>query len=160
MSEKMDGVRAYWNGNTLISRNAKDISCPKWFIEQLPKSIKLDGELWMGRGSFERCNATLNSSEDESSWKKMKYILFDAVIPNLLYEDRISLLRNIELPEHVSVVDTKRCISNEDLLKKLNQILLDGGEGIVVTKAGSMYVAERTRNRLKVKVNSFQISFF
>ena len=50
MSEKMDGVRAYWNGEKLISKQAKDISCPNWFIEGLPKEVKLDGELWMGRG--------------------------------------------------------------------------------------------------------------
>ncbi len=57
----MDGVRAYWNGEKLISRNSIDISCPSWFVKDLPKGIKLDGELWMGRENFERTIAILNS---------------------------------------------------------------------------------------------------
>ena len=48
----------------VISRQAKDIICPTWFCEGLPKGMKLDGELWMGRGQFERTLAILNSSLD------------------------------------------------------------------------------------------------
>jgi ATP-dependent DNA ligase len=44
MSEKLDGVRAYWNGQKLISRHSKEILCPNWFTQELNK-ISLDGEL-------------------------------------------------------------------------------------------------------------------
>ncbi len=64
----MDGIRAYWNGEKLISRHSKEISYPSWFIEGFPKEIKLDGELWMGRGKFEKIIAALHSHED-NSWK-------------------------------------------------------------------------------------------
>jgi DNA ligase 1 len=37
MSEKLDGVRGYWNGQSMISRYGKEIICPTWFIEQLPR---------------------------------------------------------------------------------------------------------------------------
>ena len=60
ISEKMDGIRAYWNGEKLISKHSKEISCPNWFIEELPKGMKLDGELWMGRGNLRILMAILN----------------------------------------------------------------------------------------------------
>lgn len=51
MSEKMDGVRCYWNGSTMYTRTGKLFFPPKSWKEQLP-SIALDGELWSGRDDF------------------------------------------------------------------------------------------------------------
>ena len=31
VSEKLDGVRGYWNGQQLISRKGNPFSAPKWF---------------------------------------------------------------------------------------------------------------------------------
>jgi len=52
MSEKLDGVRCYWNGKQLCSRNGKAFYPPKYFIEALPKDFELDGELWTTRDDF------------------------------------------------------------------------------------------------------------
>ena len=60
MSEKFDGIRAYWNCKILISRHGNKISNPSWFIEEFPKDITLDGELWMGRGTFELLRGIIN----------------------------------------------------------------------------------------------------
>jgi DNA ligase-1 len=49
MSEKLDGVRCYWNGETFLSRNGKRYDVPAFFVEGLPKTVSLDGELWVGR---------------------------------------------------------------------------------------------------------------
>jgi hypothetical protein len=46
MSEKLDGIRAYWDGKTFWSKNAKIINVPE-FLKKLP-SFPLDGELWAG----------------------------------------------------------------------------------------------------------------
>jgi DNA ligase-1 len=46
MSEKFDGIRCFWNGKMLFSRNGRVIKAPKWFLEGLPSDVKLDGELW------------------------------------------------------------------------------------------------------------------
>ena len=53
VSEKLDGVRAIWDGQTLRFRSGRQVSAPKWFLDGLPKA-PLDGELWIGRGTFER----------------------------------------------------------------------------------------------------------
>jgi DNA ligase-1 len=48
MSEKLDGVRAYWDGNALTSRLGNPFQVPEWFLAGLP-STPLDGELWADR---------------------------------------------------------------------------------------------------------------
>jgi len=50
MSEKLDGVRALWDGARLVSRNGNEFAAPAWFIAALPAGMALDGELYMGRG--------------------------------------------------------------------------------------------------------------
>ena len=51
MSEKLDGVRCYWNGKDMFTRNGNPFYAPTWWKEKLPK-IALDGELWSGRDDF------------------------------------------------------------------------------------------------------------
>ena len=52
MSEKLDGIRAYWNGKELLSKNGNKIYAPFWFIKDFPP-FELDGELWTKRDDFE-----------------------------------------------------------------------------------------------------------
>jgi len=56
----MDGIRAYWDGVRLLSRQGKQLFAPLAFTKELP-NISLDGELWMGRGSFERPVAAIKA---------------------------------------------------------------------------------------------------
>jgi DNA ligase-1 len=45
MSEKLDGIRAYWDGKRLFSRQGKQLPVPSTFALGMP-DIPLDGELW------------------------------------------------------------------------------------------------------------------
>ena len=56
VSEKPDGVRAVWNGQTLTTRGGQTIAAPAWFTAKFPK-VALDGELWMARGQFDAVSA-------------------------------------------------------------------------------------------------------
>ena len=51
MSEKLDGVRAYFDGQHFYSRQGNRFYAPDWFTQGLPP-IPLDGELWIGRKAF------------------------------------------------------------------------------------------------------------
>src|SRR5437868_6812014 len=53
LSEKLDGVRAYWTGTGFSSRLGNVFHAPAWFTEGLP-AVPLDGELWLGRKQFQR----------------------------------------------------------------------------------------------------------
>ena len=41
MSEKLDGIRAYWDGKQLLTRNGKKISCTKMVYKRLSPVLKL-----------------------------------------------------------------------------------------------------------------------
>ena len=45
MSEKYDGIRAYWNGYKMFTRQGKEIRIPEFFKMRMP-TFALDGELW------------------------------------------------------------------------------------------------------------------
>ena len=51
MSEKLDGVRAYWDGKQFLSRLGNIYHAPDWFVAGLP-NVPLDGELWIARRAF------------------------------------------------------------------------------------------------------------
>ena len=36
ISEKFDGVRAFWDGSKLTSRNGHEFNAPAWFTADLP----------------------------------------------------------------------------------------------------------------------------
>ena len=46
MSEKYDGMRLYWDGLKLITRNGKVVKAPEFITKTLPNTEHLDGELW------------------------------------------------------------------------------------------------------------------
>lgn len=74
MSEKLDGVRCYWNGRTMYTRNGNKFYPPESFLNQLPRDIALDGELWSKRGDFQKIISTVKkqdnrSEEQENKWK-------------------------------------------------------------------------------------------
>jgi DNA ligase-1 len=153
MSEKFDGVRAYWNGQSLNSRHSKEIFCPAWFTVDFPSNFGLDGELWLGRGSFELLNQLLNlKDEKHPSWKSISYMVFDLPNSKEPYETRIHDLANLTLPKHVQVAAIKKCKGGTHLQECLAEILEHGGEGLMMNKPHSLYVTQRTNSLLKVKV--------
>ncbi|MEC8848334.1 MAG: DNA ligase, partial [Pseudomonadota bacterium] len=53
VSEKLDGVRGRWDGAQLWTRGGHVITPPDWYTAGWPR-VPMDGELWTGRGDFER----------------------------------------------------------------------------------------------------------
>ena len=74
---KLDGVRALWDGQTLKFRSGRSIAAPGWFVAALPP-LALDGELWMGRRSFERLSAAVRRTERWTpEWRDVSYQVFE-----------------------------------------------------------------------------------
>jgi DNA ligase-1 len=72
VSEKLDGVRALWDGQVLRFRSGRRIAAPVWFLAGLPAS-PLDGELWLGRGSFDRLSAIVRRSTPvDADWQTLR----------------------------------------------------------------------------------------
>lgn len=85
MSEKLDGVRAIWDGINLKSRSGRIFSAPKCWLDKLPP-FGLDGELFIDRGRFEEVLSVVSRGENEceqckcEEWQKVGYFIFD--VPN------------------------------------------------------------------------------
>jgi DNA ligase-1 len=152
MSEKLDGVRAFWTHQKLISRSGRLIKCPPWFTEGLPRDILLDGELWLGRQGFEVLSRIVNSTDSNISWHKISYMIFDLPDSKQPYHVRMNELLNLSLPKHAHIVGLKECQGNDDLREYLIHILELGGEGLMVNKSDSFYIPQRVDTLLKVKV--------
>lgn len=77
MSEKLDGVRAFWDGKKLISRSGRVLNPPQEYIKEFP-SFALDGELWSSRGAFEHVVSIVNSKEAaQERWNQPSYYIFE-----------------------------------------------------------------------------------
>jgi DNA ligase-1 len=62
MSEKLDGVRAYWDGKQLLSRLGNVLHAPDYFTKGLP-AHPLDGELFLARKSFQKTVAIVRRQD-------------------------------------------------------------------------------------------------
>jgi DNA ligase-1 len=145
-------VRAHWNGKLLISKHGTKIECPSWFVEDFPTDVSLDGELWLGRGTFEIMNRVWKS-RDSFEWKMVQYMVFDYPSSQDHYETRIRELARLRLPSYVQVIDVVRCTGNNHLRRYFEDITELGGEGMMVNQPCSTYLSTRVRTLLKVKVN-------
>src|SRR5690242_11093748 len=97
----MDGMRAYWDGQRLLSRHGNEFNAPKEFTSNLPRGIILDGELWAGREKFQQLVALLNSNDED--WSRVEYHVFDFLsAPLVSYEGRMAKLNQLQLPVQVT----------------------------------------------------------
>jgi DNA ligase 1 len=153
VSEKLDGVRAYWTGSMFLSRLGNVFHAPAFFTDGLP-SMVLDGELWMGRGKFQRAVSIVRTGNGDRGWNDLRYVVFDA--PEIVggFEQRIEFLlrEQASWPNNfVDVLDHAVCSGHDDLQTRLDAVESQGGEGLMLRSPGSTYTSGRTTDLLKVK---------
>lgn len=152
MSEKLDGVRCWWEGGRFLSRLGNEFHAPKWFTEGLPKT-NLDGELWMGRKLFQQTvGAVKKLNPIDAEWQKLKFMVFDAPAHPEGFEARVEHLRVILVGvPYVEVVDHIPCKGIDHIKRSLVGVTSQGGEGLMLRRPGSLYEAGRSNSLLKVK---------
>lgn len=147
VSEKLDGVRAYWNGkDQLISRGGKVFPAPAWVIRTLPQGIPLDGELYLGRKKFNQTMSAIRTSD----WKNLEYCVFDTPIRGT-FEERMEFLEKHEIPclQQQKLPGPK--VFSATLHHWLSSIVQEGGEGLMLRKPGSEYEHRRSSALVKLK---------
>lgn len=157
MSEKYDGVRAFWNGKQLISRQGNVINAPGWFTTVLPEE-QLDGELWLARGQFDRLSGIVRrQSTDGSDWIDVKYMVFDLPNSPLIFDKRLQrlevIIKEINWP-FVRLVKQEKIASHELLMHRLDEVVAAGGEGLMLHLGSSTYKNYRSDDLLKLKKHS------
>jgi len=153
MSEKLDGVRAYWDGKQFLSRQGNIYHAPDWFIEGLPATT-LDGELWIDRKKFQRTVSIVRRQDKSDLWNEVRFVVFDAPSATGSFEDRLAFLSE-ELASGAAKFARQlpqvRCQGLDALRAELARVEALGGEGLMLREPGSKYVAGRSTTLLKVK---------
>ncbi|MGB5854689.1 MAG: DNA ligase [Oceanisphaera sp.] len=154
VSEKLDGVRAYWNGRELLSRSGHRFSAPDWFVAGFPDS-PLDGELWLGRGNFEALSAAVRRYQAvDSEWRNIRFMVFDLPASTQPFEARLRVLQQL-IPSsqstYLQLIEQRLVNDNAELAEWLSQVDTDGGEGLMLRHRHSVYQTGRNQDLLKLK---------
>jgi DNA ligase-1 len=154
VSEKLDGIRAYWDGKQLLSRQGNRFNAPEWFVRDFPAQA-LDGELWIGRKKFEETMSTVSKTIPVSDeWKQVSYQLFELPHAKGTFQQRVlameTLVKKLALP-HLKVITQYRLEKTSALTEKLDTVVAQGAEGLMLHYADALYQAGRSKVLLKVK---------
>jgi len=154
-SEKLDGVRAYWDGDHLLSRQGNIYPAPSWFTAGFPDR-PLDGELWLARSTFEQLVSIVRTEDPNNQrWKQVKYMVFDLPGSDAVFAKRISMLKRLFSSlnnPYIHLIDQYRIKDHAALMEKLDKVTAAGGEGLMLHHGDAHYHAGRTGDLLKVKL--------
>ncbi|MDB5339577.1 MAG: ligase, partial [Planctomycetaceae bacterium] len=94
LSEKLDGVRAYWDGTQFLSRLGNRYEAPAWFTAGLP-SVPLDGELWLERKQFQKTVSIVRRKDQSEHWRQIRFLVFDAPALAEPFEQRMEYVNEL-----------------------------------------------------------------
>ena len=153
MSEKLDGVRAFWDGKQFLSRQGNLFYAPDWFVEHLPPT-PLDGELWLNRKSFQRTVSIVRRQDKSDLWHEINFVVFDAPAIDDPFERRQAAVAELLAGrggQFVRLLEQQRCRDVDHLREELARVEALGGEGLMLRQPESRYEAGRSSTLLKVK---------
>lgn len=154
VSEKLDGIRGYWTGTQMLSKQGNPIQIPVWFTINWPKT-PLDGEFWIGRSKFqEALSCVTNKSDSDLCWMNVTYKIFD--LPDRLepFSKRIQAMSEIVKQTNnptLSTITQIRIKDYNELEQKLSQVTIEHGEGLMLHHQNALYRSGRVNHLLKVK---------
>lgn len=154
VSEKLDGVRAYWDGRRLVTRGGHAIASPAWFTAGWPAQ-PLDGELWAGRGTFGQVSSVARLVvPDDAAWRAVRFMVFDLPAHPAVFDERLRVLNGLLAGQDASRLQAVRQFRVKDhaaLVRELERVVKAGGEGLMLHRGASSYRALRSDDLLKLK---------
>jgi DNA ligase 1 len=143
-SEKCDGIRCFWTGSEFMTRHGNILYAPEWIKAGMP-SVRLDGELWMGRGTFDTLQSRLQTNGGD--WEGVRFSIFDLAVLRMTTLERLTELSKLDLPAHCELVSHIE-VTRESLDAMEAEIVAGGGEGVCLRHKFENY---RPSNFIKVK---------
>lgn len=153
VSEKLDGVRARWDGKQLLSRNGNVFAAPAWFVSSFPRQV-LDGELWLGRGKYQQTVSVASQHRPHEGWRELKFMVFDLPNNPRPFFERYTQMKSIgdqSLSPYLDVIIQQRIASHSQLMTLLDDVVSRDGEGLMLHHKDSLYLKGRSTNLLKLK---------
>lgn len=154
VSEKLDGVRALWDGRRLVFRSGLPIVAPQWFVSRLPAQ-PLDGELWLGRGRFEEGAGTVRHAVAlDAPWRALRYMVFDLPGAEGAFAQRAARLAELcraQRFDALQAVAQRTLVDRAALARWFDEVVRGGGEGLVLHRADALWRPGRSEAVLKLK---------
>jgi len=153
ISEKLDGVRARWNGQQLISRGGNPLNAPAWFTQGFPDTL-LDGELWIARGAYQQTVSIIKTKKSQLGWKKVKFMLFDLPNHHGSFNERVAEMRKMmqhNNAPYLQMITQFQLPSNAGLMQHLDSMTEQGAEGLMLHHKAGIYQSGRSHHLLKLK---------
>lgn len=158
VSEKLDGVRGYWNGKQLLTRQGNLIISPIWFTLHWP-THPIDGELWLGRDKFQTLVSCVkrqipDKNEQSSCWRNIRFMMFDLPNHQGVFSERVekmqALLLQIPSP-YLAMITQVKLENTQALDNKLEKVISIMGEGLMLHLASAHYKTGRNPALMKLK---------
>ncbi len=154
VSEKLDGVRAWWDGSRLLSRRGNAYPAPDWFTQNFPDT-PLDGELWIDRQRFEETVGIVRAhNASDAAWRRIRFMVFDLPAAPGPFDQRLGKLRQLIAERGIPwlrAVEQFRVKNENNLMRRLRAVTDAGGEGLMLHRGASLYHTGRTDDLLKLK---------
>lgn len=153
MSEKLDGVRGYWDGTQLLSKNGNRLYPPEAFVRDLPP-FPVEGELWGGRSTFEQTVSIVKKQQPHNGWLQLKFAIFDVPQRDGRFMERLAKATewlDVHPNPYAYIVPQVKVHDAEHLQQELQRIEKLGGEGLIVRRPDTYYRDGRSAEILKVK---------
>lgn len=154
VSEKLDGIRGYWSGEKLFTRSGNEINTPSWFTKDWPQT-PLDGEIWSQRNAFENIASCVSQQkENNNCWQKLKFMVFDLPHHKGKFSQRITAMQtliNSNPSPYLQMIVQIKILSKMALYKKLEQIVMVKGEGLMLHHKDALYKQGRNKQLMKLK---------
>ncbi|WP_044470890.1 DNA ligase [Mannheimia massilioguelmaensis] len=152
MSEKLDGVRGYWDGKQLFTRQGTRLSVPDYFIQDFPP-FPIDGELFSERNQFEKI-ASITSSLEDKGWHQLKLYVFDVPEAQGNLFERLAMLENFlknHRTSYIQIIEQIPIKNQQHIQQFLQHVEQQKGEGIVLRNPNAPYERKRSHQILKLK---------
>ena len=154
VSEKLDGIRGFWDGEKLITRQGNLIHSPDWFTQHWP-TTPMDGELWIAREQFQlTLSCTRKVTIDEKCWRKIRFMIFDLPEHQGTFTKRVHAMKEITnhtASPYLSMIKQMKLENLQQLNNMLNRVVTNQGEGLMLHRSNAYYYVGRTDNIMKLK---------
>ena len=153
MSEKLDGIRAVWDGKVLKTKNGNIIYAPKGFTHNFPP-FYLDGELWSKRNDFETIQSIVLDKTPSKNWQTITYNVFEVPYEKGDFIQRLNKAKEwfqSHPNQYVQFIQQVQCQNKKHLEQFLESIIAKKGEGVIIKNPKLGYIQGRSTQSLKVK---------
>lgn len=154
VSEKLDGVRGFWDGERLRTRGGHAVRPPGWFTAGWP-TVPMDGELWLGRGRFAEVSGVVRTVvPDDGAWRDVRFMVFDLPAHDGPFDARVRRMRRLLAAADIPWLRPVRQFRVRDAAEldaRLEAVVAAGGEGLMLHRGRAHHRVGRSDDLLKYK---------